>query len=292
LAGIRKRIPLGFNHHKNPQSWEGFHRAPQVKIVQEELSSARRQLGTLGGGNHFIEIQQGSDGSLWIMVHSGSRNFGYKIAKEYNRKAQALNRRRFPDMPQYQGEGGLAFLPADCPEFDEYFQAMNFALAFAFENRSRMLTFIQEIVCEVIPCEFGECINIHHNYAACEIHFGEKVWVHRKGATSARAGDQGIIPGSQGTCSYIVRGLGNPESFHSCSHGAGRKMSRHQARRSLDLRTEQEAMDQAGILHSLRGSRDLDEAPSAYKDIDEVMDAQQDLVETVIRLKPLAVVKG
>ena len=113
LAGIRKRIPMGFNHHKNPKSWEGFNRSPQVKIVQEELSSAQRQLGTLGGGNHFIEIQQGSDGYLWIMVHSGSRNFGYKIAKEYNKKAQALNRRRFPDMPQYQGEGGLAFLPAD-----------------------------------------------------------------------------------------------------------------------------------------------------------------------------------
>jgi tRNA-splicing ligase RtcB len=292
LSSIRKRIPLGFNHHKTPQKWDGFNRAPNIEVVQKELSSASHQLGTLGGGNHFVEIQKGSDGFIWMMVHSGSRNFGYKIAKTYNQAAQILNRRYFIKMPQYHGEGGLAFLPLDNPECQEYIQAMNFALQFAFENRKAMIERIKESMSDIMACSFGELLNIHHNYAAEEIHFGEKVWVHRKGATSARKGEWGIIPGSQGTSSYIVKGKGNSESFNSCSHGAGRTMSRHQARKTLDLKKEQENLNCLGVLHSLRGHSDLDEAPSAYKNIDSVMLAQKDLTEPVVKLSPLAVIKG
>ncbi len=292
LSAIRQRVPLGFEHHKKAQKWDGFSRAPQVPVIERELDSARRQIGSLGGGNHFIEIQKGSDGFVWIMVHSGSRNFGYKIAKEYNQKAQRINARRFPHLPQYHGEGGLAFLPNDCKEFDEYVQAMNFALEFAFRNRELMLEYAQQSFLDILSCEFGQIINIHHNYASFEEHFGQKVWVHRKGATAAYKDQIGIIPGSQGTVSYIVKGKGNPESFCSCSHGAGRVMSRHKARKVLDLIAEQEKLQIQGILHSIRSKNDLDEASSAYKDIHLVMEEQKDLVDPVIELKPLAVVKG
>ncbi len=292
ISRIRKAIPLGFEHHKRPQSWQGFDRAPEVRVVERELEAARCQLGTLGGGNHFIEIQRGSDGCLWVMVHSGSRNFGLKIAHEYNQQAQRLQRRRFPHLPQYTGDGGLAFLPADCGEFHEYIDAMTFAVSFAQENRARMIERIKECLAEADSVEFGEAINIAHNYASCETHFGKSVWVHRKGATAAREGEIGIIPGSQGTPSYIVRGRGNRESFCSCSHGAGRRMSRHQARRSLDVRDEQAKLESQGIIHSIRGARDLDEAAGAYKDIQTVMAAQSDLVEIETELRPLGVIKG
>ena len=145
---------------------------------------------------------------------------------------------------------------------------------------------------EIPDVTFAEAINIHHNYAAFEHHFGKNVLVHRKGATSAREGEMGIIPGSQGTASYIVRGKGNPDSFMSCSHGAGRKMGRQAAIRYLDLEEERHALEEKGILHALRGKKDLEEAAGAYKDIDQVMDEQRDLVDIVVRLEPLAVIKG
>jgi len=292
LGGIRRRVPTGFSHHTEPQDWEGFSRAPDLMVIRRELNSARFQMGTLGGGNHFIEIQHGSDGHVWVMVHSGSRNFGYKIAKEYNRIAQALNRRRFPRMPQYAGEGGLAFLPDDAPEFADYIAAMNFALEFARENRLRMMRFIREAFADVRACEFDPPSDIHHNYAACERHFGHDVWVHRKGAISARRGQTGLIPGSQGTSSFLVRGKGHPESFCSCSHGAGRLMSRARARKTLDLASERHHLEELGILHSLRTRQDLDEASSAYKNIDQVIRQQKDLVEPILTLHPLAVIKG
>ena len=144
----------------------------------------------------------------------------------------------------------------------------------------------------VIDCTVNDTITIHHNYAQMEHHFGQNVMVHRKGATSARLGQVGIIPGSQGTSSYIVEGLGNPESFMSCSHGAGRKMSRSKAKEVLNLEEEQDKLDERGILHSIRGVGNLDEASGAYKDIDQVMDAQKDLVKILVKLEPLAVVKG
>ncbi|KKN47030.1 hypothetical protein LCGC14_0667220 [marine sediment metagenome] len=290
-GGIRSAVPTGFNHGEKKEC-ELFDNAPDNKIVQAQLESAKKQLGTLGGGNHFIEIQKGSDGFIWLMVHSGSRNVGYKIAKHYNKLAQDLCTRWYSNIPPMKGEDGLAFLPISSKEAQEYLVAMNFALDFAYQNRLKMIKEITRCFNEVIPCEFSAPINIHHNYAALENHFGKNVWVHRKGATSAKLGEYGLIPGSQGTASYVVIGKGNPESFMSCSHGAGRTMSRTKARNELDLETEIKKLDDKNIIHSIRTKKDLDEASSAYKDIAVVMEEQKDLVDIHVRLEPLAVIKA
>jgi tRNA-splicing ligase RtcB len=293
LGGIRDSIPTGFNHHQKTQEWEGFERYPGlIPVIADQISSARKQLGTLGGGNHFIEIQKGSDGNIWAMVHSGSRNFGYQIAKRYNKIAQELCVKWHSNIPVFKGEGGLAFLPINTGEGQEYLSAMNYALDFARANRLHMIEQIKKEFLRAVNCTFYDVINIHHNYAAMEKHFGENVMVHRKGATSARNGQVGIIPGSQGTKSYIVEGLANPESFSSCSHGAGRKMSRKKAQENLSLEAEQATLNSQGILHAIRGRKDLDEASGAYKDIAAVMDNQKDLVKISVELSPLAVVKG
>ncbi|MFH1288710.1 MAG: RtcB family protein [bacterium] len=286
MGDVRKVIPVGFNHHRHAQKWDKFDYAPDIQIIQRELNSARKQLGTLGGGNHFLEIQRGSDGSIWVMIHSGSRNFGLKTAIEYHKKAQSLCERLASDLP----DKNLAFLPLDTVEGQEYLKAMNYCLNFAFANRALMMNRMVEIINKWTGATKQDEINIHHNYAAIEHHFGEKVLVHRKGATKASVGLRGIIPGSMGTKSYIVEGLGNTESFESCSHGAGRLMSRKEALHTLNLKTEQTKM--AGIVHGLRTIRDLDEAPGAYKDIDVVMENQKDLVKATIELTPLAVIKG
>jgi tRNA-splicing ligase RtcB (3'-phosphate/5'-hydroxy nucleic acid ligase) len=291
-GGIRDNIPTGFNHHNKDQQWEGFDNYPDIEVIKQEIKFAHKQLGTLGGGNHFIEIQKDQDGYIWIMIHSGSRNFGYKIAHHYNKVAQNLCNMWYSNVPEFKGEDGLAFLPIGTKEAREYIEAMKYALRFALENRLRMIEQCKKEFMNVIDCEFEEVINIHHNYVAIENHFDSNVWVHRKGATSARLGEIGIIPGSQGTSSYIVRGLGNVESFMSCSHGAGRAMSRKKAQENLVLEDEQKLLDDKGILHAIRGKKDLDEASSAYKDIDIVMENQKDLVEIVTKLTPLAVVKG
>ncbi|MDR2773413.1 MAG: RtcB family protein, partial [Tannerella sp.] len=187
----------------------------------------------------------------------------------------------------------LAFLPFDTDEAHRYYREMQYCTLFAFANRKLMMERIQGVVSTVFQgaC-FDPLINIAHNYAAWEEHFGAKVLVHRKGATSARAGEIGIIPGSQGTKSYIVEGLSNPESFMSCSHGAGRVMSRALAVRQLNLDEEKRKLDEQGIIHSIRGKSDLDEAASAYKDITQVMAFQTDLVKIKVELSPLAVIKG
>lgn len=287
MQKIRKDIPLGFNHQKEDQEWEGFNNTPDIEIIQQQLNSAKRQLGTLGGGNHFIEIQKGDDGHIWVMIHSGSRNFGLKTATEYHRKALKLCERWQSDIPDKE----LSFLPMDTKEGQEYLVAMNYSLDFAYANRDLMMTRILNIFKSITnKFESLEKINIHHNYAKMENHFGKNVLVHRKGATLATKGLTGIIPGSMGSHSYIVEGLGNPESFNSCSHGAGRKMGRNQARRILKLEDEQKKME--GILGKPRGINDLDEAPGAYKNIDEVMENQKDLVKIKVKLKPLAVIKG
>jgi tRNA-splicing ligase RtcB len=286
LAGVRVQVPVGFEHHKTAQPWQGFDRAPDLPIIQQELASARRQLGTLGGGNHFIEFQKGDDGHFWIMIHSGSRNFGLKTANYYHKAAQALCNRKGFDLP----DRDLAYLPMDSREGEEYFTAMNYCCDFARANRALMMERVGEVVASVTGARIMETINIHHNYAARETHYNRQVLVHRKGATRASLDTVGIIPGSMGTKSYIVKGLGNPESFESCSHGAGRKMGRKQAIRSLDLEAEQKKM--RGILHGLRSRNALDEAPGAYKDIDEVMRLQRDLVAITVTLTPLASIKG
>ena len=291
-GGIRSSVPVGYNHRKKKVEWEGFDNAPDIKVIQDELQSASHQLGTLGGGNHFIEIQKDRGGYIWIMIHSGSRNIGYRIAKHYNNVAMKLCKKWYSNIPEIKGEDGLAFLPIDTDEGQEYLTAMNFAIKFAEKNRLKMMEDVKYHMNRVLGCKFEEPIHINHNYARQENHFGRNVWVHRKGATSAKELELGIIPGSQGTKSYIVKGKGNPESFMSCSHGAGRKMSRTKARAELDLEEEQKKLDDKGIIHSIRNKKDLDEASSAYKDIDIVMKEQEDLVEIVEKLEPLAVIKG
>ncbi|WBE26124.1 RtcB family protein [Denitrificimonas caeni] len=286
---IRETIPVGFNRHKTAQdpAW-----MPEVTgnlpIVTQEYDNALYQIGTLGSGNHFIEIQQGSDGYIWIMVHSGSRNIGFTVANHYHAIAQELNQAAGEDIAN-----DLAFLPESSKYFTLYKNEMDYCLEFALANRTLMMERVKTAFTQVIPeVEFADFINKPHNFAAEEEHFGETVIVHRKGATRARKGEWGMIPGSQGTRSFLVKGKGEAQSFQSCAHGAGRIMSRAQARKQLDVRTEVKALKEQGILHAIRSRKDLDEAPGSYKDIDEVMDNQKDLVDIQIELQPLAVVKG
>lgn len=294
MSGIRLEIPLGFNHHKKSQidMWDRFQLVPLIPVILNNLDSATKQLGTLGGGNHFIEIQKGSDGFIWIMIHSGSRNFGLKIAQAYNKLAQKYCKMWYSNIPDFKGQDGLAFFPLESSHAEEYMTAMNFALDFAQANRKLMMDRITEIIYRMIGGEFDEPIDVHHNYARLENHYGKNVMVHRKGATSAMLGQMGIIPGSQGASSFIVIGKGNPQSFNSCSHGAGRRMGRNQARRELNLANEIEKLDAQGIIHSIRHEKDLDEASGAYKDIAQVMMDQKDLVDIKVELKPLAVIKA
>lgn len=292
-GGVRSNIPVGKNHNNKNQEWEGFDSAPNLQVIQENLNKARKSLKSLGSGNHFWELQKGSDGYIWIMIHSGSRNLGFKIAEYYNSLAMEMCKKWHSDVPFKNKEDSLAFFPMDSQEGQDYFNAMNYAMKFSYENRKRMMEVSKECILEIIPdCEFCDLINVHHNYARMENHFGSNVMVHRKGATSAKEGEIGIIPGSQGTKSYIVSGLGNAESFCSCSHGAGRQMSRKKAQENLNLEEEKKKLDDQGIIHGIRHKSDLDEAAGAYKDIDVVMKNQRDLVEIVTELSPLAVMKG
>jgi len=296
-GGIRACVPVGFSHHSKKQLDMFMPRTTSypggVSIIIHQYESALKQLGTLGGGNHFIEIQKGDDGYIWIMIHSGSRNLGYKVAKHYNSLAQEMCKKWYSDIPAFKGQDGLAFLPVNTEEGQAYLSEMNYCVEFAFANRSLMMDRIMSCFYEVVnSIKFEPIINIAHNYASLENHFGQNVWVHRKGATLARKGIIGIIPGSQGTASYIVEGLGNPESFMSCSHGAGRLMSRTKAKNTLNLEEEISRLDEQGIIHNIRNKNDLDEASSAYKNIDTVMANQCDLVKILVKLQPLAVVKG
>lgn len=286
MGEIRKVVPVGFTKHQKPQ--DGMPEGTIGEIIVEEWQNAEKSLGTLGGGNHFIEIQKGNDGHIWIMIHSGSRNLGFKVANYYNKLAQELNEKWHSSVPK---EWKLAFLPTDSQAGQDYVKEMNYCVDFALANRKLMMErVIQAVADNTNQTGFDEMINIAHNYASLENHYGQNVWVHRKGATKATKGLKGIIPGSQGTASYIVEGLGNPLSFMSCSHGAGRKMGRKDAQRRLNLKEELKKME--GVIHGIRNVKDLDEAPGSYKDIEEVMDNQKDLVKILVRLSPLAVIKG
>jgi len=295
LSLIRKCVPVGFEHHKERQDWElmpnvvGFEQSPSIVFNQQ--ASAMKQLGTLGGGNHFIEIQKDNDGFIWIMIHSGSRNLGKKVADYYNSIAKKLNGLWYSQVDKVKD---LAFLPIDTLEAKSYMMEMQYCVDFALANRKLMMERILESFYDVIDTSVmhDPMINIAHNYAQWENHFGHNVIVHRKGATSAKVGEIGIIPGSMGTKSYIVEGLGNPESFMSCSHGAGRKMGRGQATRELNLEKEIWDLEEQGIIHGMRSVKDLDEAPGAYKSIEKVMANQSDLVKILVELTPLAVIKG
>jgi len=292
MTGIRKSIPLGRDWHNSKQDEALMPIVEQLPLIAgREYNRALHQLGTLGGGNHFIELQRGSDGFIWAMIHSGSRNIGKTVAEHYNNLAKKMNQRWHVNVP---ANWDLAFLPIETDEAHAYIAEMRYCVDFAFANRRLMMERVKEAICSAVDVDvqFDDLINIAHNYAAWEHHFGTDVLVHRKGATRARQGETGIIPGSQGTKSYIVEGLGNPESFESCSHGAGRKMGRKQAQRELDLEAEIKRLNDKGIIHAVRNKNDLDEASGAYKDIDVVMANQTDLVRVKVELEPLAVVKG
>ena len=302
MGEIRKVVPVGFNKHKEeqdidlmPSNEDAVFRNPELPICYSEFLNAKKSLGTLGGGNHFIEIQKGDDGHIWIMIHSGSRNLGLQVANHYNKLAVELNAKWHSQVPK---KWELAFLPVDSEEGQAYIREMNYCVEFALANRKLMMDRIMEIFSDNTYCAFGGflkedvLINIAHNYASLENHFGQNVWVHRKGATQAKEGQIGIIPGSQGTSSYIVEGLGNLDSFESCSHGAGRVLGRKQAIKTLDLEKEIKILDDQNIIHGLRNKDDLDESVSCYKDIKDVMKNQKDLVKVLVGLSPLAVIKG
>lgn len=286
MGRIRKTVPVGFHHHEEkqdekwmPDGWE------DLEIVSKEYESALKQVGTLGGGNHFIEIQKDQKGNIWLMIHSGSRNLGHTIAEHYHEIAKEKTKMWYSNIPTDE----LAFLPLDTEEGQAYKKEMEYAVEFAYKSRKLMMKRVKEAFGSVEEKRF---INIAHNYAAMENHFNKNVIVHRKGATLAREGTEGIIPGSQGACSFIVIGKGNDQSFHSCSHGAGRTMSRTQAKKQIDLEESKTKMEQDGIIHAVRNKDDLDEAPEAYKDISVVIERQKDLIEVDTKLYPLGVVKG
>ena len=303
LEALKARIPVGEGvSHETEQEWDGFaHYLDNGGDAQWVSRLDRKNLGTLGGGNHFVELQKSDDGFIWVMIHSGSRNLGNRIERYYHEKAQKYNRLFRVPLPDEH----LAFLPVEIPEGHQYLREMFFALRYAKENRARMMAQAKEVLAQVIPeVNFLQEINIHHNYAAKETHFGQDYWIHRKGATSAKEGELGIIPGSMGTASYIVRGRGNPASFMSCSHGAGRCMSRTKACQELTAEACDAALE--GVVYDrwksckpfgkktskTRGTLDLSEAPQAYKPIDDVIAAELDLIEPLVRLMPLAVLKG
>ena len=275
------RIPLGFKSHKKPREWLGFEELENHPFFNKELDKARRQLGTLGGGNHFLSFEKGSDGYVWILVHSGSRNLGHTIATHYNNLAKDIDR----DTPFKD----LAALDIESIEGKNYFRDMELAMSFARENRRQLFEDLYILVEEVLgKRQVLDLVECHHNYASLEEHFGEKVLVHRKGAINAELGRRGIIPGSMGTPSYIVEGLGNSESFNSSSHGAGRSISRTEANKIVDREEYRKSME--GIIY--REGKDLSEAPMAYKDIESVIKMQEDLTKILVKLEPLGVIKG
>ncbi|HXU80366.1 MAG TPA: RtcB family protein, partial [Polyangia bacterium] len=247
-----------------------------------------QHLGTLGTGNHFIEVCLDGQDHVWIVLHSGSRGVGNRIGSHFIELAKEDMRRWFINLPDQD----LAYLPEGTEHFDDYVEAVHWAQDYARTNRELMMAAVIEAVRAAGLPTFEarlEAVNCHHNYVAVEHHFGENVFVTRKGAVRARTGELGIIPGSMGARSYIVRGLGNQDSFHSCSHGAGRAMSRTEARRRFSVADHQAATD--GI--ECRKDADvIDETPMAYKSIDAVMQAQRDLVEIVHTLRQVVCVKG
>lgn len=282
---IERGVPVGFNSHgeatKGAMAWAATVNAP------ERLSGKNIcQLGTLGGGNHFIEICLDTEDRVWIMLHSGSRNLGKTLAEGHIKSAK-----RLMDLYRIKLEDpDLAYLVEGTDEFRAYVADVELAQDYALENRRLMLAEVMRNVVHQWPSvAFDDGINCHHNYLSRESHFGKNVIVTRKGAIRAREGDVGIIPGSMGTKSYIVRGLGNPDSFHSCSHGAGRRMSRTKAKATFTV-ADLEAQT-AGV-ECRKDAGVLDEIPGAYKDIDAVMANQADLVTVVAELKQVLCVKG
>ena len=293
MKGIRERIPLGMDHHKEAQDKKYLPQGydiDKMEIVKRRQNSILHEVGTLGGGNHFIELQKDEEGYLWIMIHSGSRNLGKQVGDYYNYLAASLNEKWHSSVSP---DIHLPFLAHGTREFGMYWDEMKYCIDFALCNRKLMMERIQEVIADSLKgIEFEPMINIAHNYAAFEHHFGKDVIVHRKGATLAREGVIGIIPGSQGTASYIVEGLGNPESFCSSSHGAGRALSRKAAINTLNIAEEVAQLEAKGIVHAIRCQDDMQEASGAYKDIEKVIANELDLIKVKTRLLPIAVIKG
>lgn len=293
LNQIQRDIPTGFQHQQKPQkvSDELMDMTKQLSYdnvaFREIVSKMPEQMGTLGGGNHFIELQKGDDGHIWIMLHSGSRGIGKMTCDYYNDLAEKLNKQWY----SYEAKE-LAFLPMETAQGMEYIQAMRIGMRFAEENRLHMLEKITEAMRKFLPnMEVEEAIDTHHNYASLEHHYGSDYLVHRKGAV--RAVGKVIIPGSMGTYSYIGEGLQNPESFWSCSHGAGRRMGRKEATRTFTAQSIIEEMREKDIeLYKVKKKDVAEECAAAYKDIDEVMENQSNLVKPLVKLRPIGVVKG
>jgi tRNA-splicing ligase RtcB len=298
---IERDVPLGAGgaHRRNEDREANLDRLPfmtlQVTDALSKVGGARillekaaPQLGSLGSGNHFIELCIDENQDVWVMLHSGSRGIGNMIGTYFIEKAKKAMRGYFINLP----DEDLAYIPDDTEDFASYVAAVEWAQAYALENRKLMMEVVIAALRRRIALDFTitqEAINCHHNYIARENHFGKNLWVTRKGAIRAREGDLGIIPGSMGQRSYIVRGKGNLESYCSCSHGAGRKMSRAAAKRFFnidDLKAQTEGVE-------CRKDADvIDEIPGAYKNLDVVMANQADLVEVVHTLKAILCVKG
>jgi tRNA-splicing ligase RtcB len=294
LAQLARDVPVGNAGQPKAVDREaalteiGLELPPSIERGWFERSV--NQLGTLGSGNHFLEIQRDEAGSVFVMLHSGSRSLGKTICDAFHKLALAHNRAWRSELPHDE----LAYLPAGTDGFSGYWAAMTFALRFAEVNRSRML--------DAVDYAFGRhtsasrltrVVDVHHNYAAWENHLGSNGIVHRKGAVRARVGGTVLIPGSMGTASYVAEGLGNPESFNTCQHGAGRAMSRTKARKAMTSAEVYAEMASLGVaLHSGDPKGVAEEAPFAYKDIETVMAASTSLVRPVKRLTPLGVVKG
>ncbi|RQD69742.1 MAG: RtcB family protein [Tindallia sp. MSAO_Bac2] len=298
VSKIMREIPQGFNHHKSRrdvQCIKEFKRKnPEEKRheqIWKELDAALYQIGTLGGGNHFIEFQQNEKGKLCLMVHSGSRNIGYKIAGYFNRIAGNNKNKWNSDVPK---KHELDFIPIECDEGQSYLKWMNLARAFAQESRQMMMHTIFSIFEKQAGIRIENSIlDVHHNDVNCEKNENEKLWIHRKGAIRANKDELGIVPGAMGRKSYIVKGKGNQDSFFSCSHGAGRAMSRKQAKKQFDQKYVTGELDEKHIILGKSKLSDVgEEAPGAYKDIDFVLEQQKDLLKPVQVLEGRAVIKG
>lgn len=291
LSDIQRSVPVGFEWHKRAQTDRTplFDDVPDIAPLREQIERASKQVGSLGGGNHFLEVQRDPDGIVWMMVHSGSRNLGKQIATHYNQLAKNENARTGDGVPP---SWGLAHVAADGGVGAEYLAAMDFCLRFAKESRRLMAESMQAALSRRFPGVPPEpALDIHHNYASLERHYGRDVWIHRKGAV--RAVGEVAIPGSMGTHTWLGRGLANAESFESCSHGAGRRLGRGEAKRQLSAERVIRQMRERDVrLFKAKKGDVAEEAAEAYKDIDEVMEAQRDLVEPALLLKPLGVVKG
>lgn len=294
-SDLESAIPVGFAAHLEPVK----PRDPRLKAEVKELldgfaeldpavkdlgGRAAKQLGTLGGGNHFIELCVDTEARVWLMLHSGSRNIGKSLAEVHMGRAKKLKHNRALADPD------LAVFLAGTEEMDTYRRDLDWAQRYAMLNRRLMFDLYMDVIRRHFPqVRFDEPVLCHHNYVAEETHHGESLLVTRKGAISARAGQLGVIPGSMGTRSYIVRGLGNAESLHSASHGAGRKMSRGEAKRQFSVK---DLAEQTAGVECRKDGGVLDEIPGAYKPIEQVMEHQKDLVEVVAELKQVLCVKG